>query len=211
VKLDEFTLTIVFLFFPGLVCAIVTMKLTTHGNVRSVDYVIPTLVYGFLIYVAYSWIASVLPSYVALPHVNLLLPESRQQVAQSPVVLTVATIIGIVIAFVSAAALNGKILHKIARILGVTRKFGDKDVWNYVMNSEKTDWLVVRDKELGIYYVGRITVYSDDEEVRELMLAETKAYDNLNGEELYDAGTMYFSFPSTGIILEIPPKRDSHG
>ena len=210
-KLDDFTLTVVFLFFPGLVCALVASRLTTHQERKPTEFVIPSLIYGILIYVIYSWAATIFDAELSLPHINILSVESRLLVAESPIVLTVATGIGIVLAFIAGAGINHKILHRFARSILVTNKFGDKDVWTYVMNSNETDWLVIRAPDQNIFYLGRIAVYSDEEDTRELVLSDTKVYDNITGEEKYHAGNMYFSFKKDEIVIELPPRSKNDG
>jgi hypothetical protein len=208
-KLDDFTLTIVFLFFPGLVCALIVSRLTTHLERRPTDFIIPSLVYGIVIYVGYSWLATGMDATIPIPHINILASDSRRLVAQDPFVLTAATALGVILAFIIAAALNHKLLHRFARRIRATNKFGDKDVWSYVMNSDMIDWLVVRVPEQELYYLGRLVVFSEEEDTREFVLSDTTVYDNVTGEEKYDAGTLYFSFQRDGLILELP-QRSAH-
>ncbi|MCH8843848.1 MAG: hypothetical protein IID61_12865 [SAR324 cluster bacterium] len=72
------------------------------------------------------------------------------------------------------------------------------------MNSDGTEWLTIRDQENGLFYIGRLIAFSDEEPNREIVLDNTIVYDNNTGEERYNAGSVYFSFPSEGLIIEIP-------
>lgn len=167
--------------------------------------------HGLLIYLIYGWITQLVPDEWGLPYVNLLSPGSRREVASSPAALTLAAGIGVVLSGLTAALINHRVLHKVARTLRITNKFGDPDVWTYLMNSNETDWLVVRNPAQQLFYVGKIAVYSDEEDIREVVLVDTTVYDNMTGDEKYDAGIVYFSFSQEGITLEFPSRSDSNG
>ena len=72
------------------------------------------------------------------------------------------------------------------------------------MNSDDTEWVLFRDPDHGLYYVGEVSVFSDEETVREIVLQNTMVYDNLSGEEKYFAGDVYFSFARESVALEFP-------
>ena len=199
------TVTLFFLFLPGLVCALLVSKLTTHRDLKPVDYLIPSFVYGFFVFVSYSWIAAILADTIKFPPYNVLeFARADANRFTSPQSLLIAILIAVVLAFVIAALINSKSLFRLARALRVTRKFGDRDVWSYLMNSPNTHWLTIRDAAVGLYYVGQLEVFSDEEEVRELILYNTHVYDNETGNLLYNAERMYFSFTRDGIIVEVP-------
>ena len=51
-NLNVFTVT--FLLLPGLICAVLVAKLTTHRELKPVEFLIPSFIYGFLIYLCYG-------------------------------------------------------------------------------------------------------------------------------------------------------------
>ena len=103
-----------------------------------------------------------------------------------------------------------KLLSKFLRDIGVTKKFGNEDVWLYLLNSGTTgmDWVDVRDVENKVIYSGLIKCFSETEKTRELLLQQVIVYQadsvNINGEceELYKVPQMYISRPSESVIME---------
>ena len=206
-NIDILTIKLLFLFLPGIICAVIVARLTTHRDLKPLDYFIPSLIYGSLIFVIYNLLSelwnSILPEAWELPKYDILPTKDNLDSVISIYAIAIAIIIGVIVAFVLSAIINKKLLHRLAKLLRITRKFGDRDVWSFIMNSEDTDWLLIRDQEIGLYYVGQLTVYSDEEPNRELVLDNTIVYDNNTGKERYNAGSVYFSFPNEGLIIEI--------
>lgn len=210
-NLNELTIRLIILFLPGILCSLIVARLTTHRDLRPSDHIIPSLVYGFLVFVAYTIIARLWNSWAEmdfhLPTYQLI-PTADSQSRAVPVrAIVFALLVAFGFAFLLAALRNHKVLNRTARLLRVTRKFGDRDVWSYVMNLKDTEWLVIRDRTAGLYYVGRLAVFSDEESVRELVMHDTVVYDNQTGDKRYDAGTVYFSFPFEGVTIELFPGR----
>jgi hypothetical protein len=209
-NLNELTVRLLFLFLPGIVCSLVVAHLTTHRDLRPADHVIPSFLFGFLVYVLYSGTAAVWNGMLAfgdLPPYELIPGEGTPATGISALAILVSIVLATALAFVLSALKNRKVLNRIARVLRVTRKFGDRDVWSYMMNSDNLEWVVIRDRSKGLYYVGKPMVSSDEETVRELILTSTAVYDYESGEELYVAGNVYFSFPNEGLVIELNPKE----
>jgi len=199
------------LLLPGLVCAVIVSRLTTHRERKSSEYVIPSLIYGFIVFVAYRWIATALSAIgVSLPEFNLIpRPEQASGLALSPMGISIAMLLGLGLSFCAAACINHKVLHKAARALGVTRKFADRDVWSYMMTSSATDgWIVFRDHNKNLAYVGKIAAFSDEEDTREIVLEQTFVIDNTTGEKRFQAGVVYLAFPREAASFEIPPGEE---
>ena len=207
-NIDILTIKLLFLFLPGIICAVIVARLTTHRDLKPLDYFIPSLIYGSLIFVIYNLLSelwnSILPEAWELPKYDILPTKDNLDSVISIYAIVIAIIIGVIVAFGISAIINKKLLHRLARSLRITRKFGDRDVWSYIMNSDGTEWLTIRDQENGLFYIGRLIAFSDEEPNREIVLDNTIVYDNNTGEERYNAGSVYFSFPSEGLIIEIP-------
>lgn len=208
-NINFLTISLLFLFLPGLICAVLVAKLTTHRELKPTDFLIPSFIFGFLIFVGYLAIAKfwnlIFEDHWHLPSYNIFPQDPKiSELEISTTSLGVAILIGFFVALIFSVAINKKLLHRFARKFGITRKFADRDVWSYIMNSDETDWLVVRDNNTDLYYLGKIKAFSDEEETREVILTETKVYDNISGSEKYHAGSVYFSFAKDRIILEFP-------
>ena len=104
---------------------------------------------------------------------------------------------------VTAAVANRKLLYRwIARPLGIQR-YGDEDVWAYLMNSKELQWIFLRDYRCGLVYKGWIELYSDSGTSRELVLKEVEVFDNASGTRLYDVPRLYVSRDQHDVSVEI--------
>ena len=104
--------------------------------------------------------------------------------------------------FVLALAQNKKWLNRVAKSLKVTRKIGDIDLWNFVLDSPDTKWIVVRDIKYNLAYQGRIEGFSETFNENELFLSEVLVLQNDTGEKLYDVDALYLSRDPKDLTIE---------
>ena len=95
-------------------------------------------------------------------------------------------------------------IFKVARKFNVSKKYGDVDVWSYVMNMEKQEWFIVRDLQYDIMYEGWIQVFSDSTENDELFMRDVKVYRNSTGDALYETPGLYLPRKREGLTIEMP-------
>ncbi len=118
--------------------------------------------------------------------------------------LYTAIVVSVLLAALVAAAYNYKLVTVIGRLLRITRRFGDEDVWEYLHNSPDVEWVYVRDHLQDITYYGRISTFSDRYKQRELVLSDAIAFENDTGARLYDVDGVYVSRDVNTVTLEIP-------
>jgi hypothetical protein len=118
--------------------------------------------------------------------------------------LYVAVLISVFVALLVAWIHNRKLINRIGRWIGITKSFGDDDVWEYIHNSPDIDWVYLRDKRQDLTYYGQISSYSDSYQPREIVMSNVVAYDNTTGEELYAVDGVYLSRATEEITIEIP-------
>jgi hypothetical protein len=116
----------------------------------------------------------------------------------------IASGIGIILAFIASTLDTYKIINRIGRSLLVTKRFGDADVWDFLNNIRKLNWVFVRDHKLGLIYFGWILVYSDSGKDRELLLRDVRVYSNSTSDFLYEVSLMYVSRDRYDLTIEVP-------
>ncbi|MBM4056201.1 MAG: hypothetical protein FJ264_16335 [Planctomycetes bacterium] len=114
------------------------------------------------------------------------------------------TILSIPIGFLFTFLLNYKVLFRVAHKLKISKKFGDLDVWSYIMNSKTPEWVVIRDIENDLMYEGWIEAFSDSTGVDELFLRDVKVYKNSTAEECYEIPGLYLPRKRENLIIEFP-------
>ena len=87
-------------------------------------------------------------------------------------------------------------------VQGLTRKFGELDVWGYAFNSPQVEWVTVRDHVRNLAYDGWVKAFSDDSKNAELLLMDVKVHKNDSGELLYEIPSTYLSLDRSTITIE---------
>ena len=96
-----------------------------------------------------------------------------------------------------------KIHFRLAHKLKITRKFGELDVWGYLMNSPDIEWVTVRDTSNNLMYDGWVQAFSDNSMEAELLMGDVGVYKNDTGEFLYNVDGQYLSLDRNNISIEI--------
>ncbi len=201
----EFAFKMLLLFFPGILCAYIADGLTIHRPREAKFFVLQSFVCGIFAYFIYwsglkiinhLWNNSVAADVLFLRSLtNSNLPFSYREIA---IVSVIAIILGAFISFLA----NYKVLNKCARRIGLTKKFGELDVWGYMLNIKGTVWVTVRDHKNNLIYDGWVQAFSDDSKDAELLLRDVSIYKNDSGERLYQVGAVYLSRKREDISIE---------
>ncbi|MGO9611729.1 MAG: hypothetical protein ACLPX5_01670 [Dissulfurispiraceae bacterium] len=126
---------------------------------------------------------------------NSASPFSYREIA---IVCVLAICLGVII----SATLNHKLWNKLARFSGITKKFGELDVWGYFLNIKEIVWVTVRDHKNNLIYDGWVQAFSDDSKDAELLLRDVSIFKNDSGEFLYQSGAVYLSRNREDISIE---------
>jgi hypothetical protein len=150
-ELSVLTLRVVLLFFPGVLCALIVHALTIQRDRTTPQFLTSAFVYGVSTYLL---LASSRAALAALcnwldwsvpPPVTFFaaLTNERTRIAWGEIGLS--AIVAVLLALVWAVALNNNVLHGAAEKLGISRRFGEPDVWGYFFNASQIRWVAVRD------------------------------------------------------------------
>ncbi len=201
-EVTQFTFKVVLVFIPGIIAHALIDKLTTHKEYKVHQIVINSLIYGFASYFGY-YLVTLLPCPIfhSLP---FSLPQNTQD-NFSKIDFTeigFASLSGVIVGLIFSLALNRKWIHFFAQKAGITKKFGDVDVWGYIMNAELPEWVIIRDIKNDLMYEGWIQAFSDGNERDELFLRDVKVFRNSTGEELYAMSGIYIAKKREDLIVE---------
>lgn len=175
---------------------------TNHRERTQFQFVINAFLLGFGSYLLYASIV-----YFFAPEkmggINFLraLSEGKAKISINEIlqVCIVSVVLAILIIVINAHKLH----FRLFQILKITKKFGEQDVWGFLMNSTSTDWVTVRDIENNIMYDGRVKTFSDNYKEAELLLTDVSVRRNDSGEDLYDVDAQYLSLNKDKISIEI--------
>lgn len=202
-EISEVTVRLLLVFFPGIICAMVVDALTVHRERKLWSFVLNSFVLGFTCYLLTFALWQVLsPGHVTIMESLLEVKAKEGKEALAVVEIVVATVLSIPLAFGVSYASNHKLLHRMARGLRVTKKFGDLDVWGYLFNSDIPEWVVVRDLEEDLAYEGWVEAFSDTADDNELFLRDVRVVNNTTGDEIYRVGGLYLARARGKLTIE---------
>lgn len=204
-SLSSFLIRIIFLALPGIVASILYRRLKGKSSLKDWEDVLEILLFSLLSYAFYGlgvtilnrvgWAHSTVTSFQAFSDETI--PISWPEVV-------IASAVGTLLAFAASALYTHKTINRIGRFVGVTKRYGDEDVWDYFHNINEVQWVFVRDHKLDLIYFGWILVYSDSEKGRELLLRDVRVYSNSSNDLLYEVSLMYVSREPFDLTIEVP-------
>ncbi|MEX1027342.1 MAG: DUF6338 family protein [Candidatus Paceibacterota bacterium] len=215
-NVSEFTARALLLLTPGVISVLIVDALTVHAERKPFAFLIHSFVFGAASYSLYAvvwWLNSIVAALLgplAVPiswwprNITILnaLVDNKHTINFSEVALTAALAIPMAI-FVSYS-LNHKLLHRAASGYGITKKFGEPDVWGFTFELREAEWVRVRDLSSNLLFEGWVRAFSDIESPRELLLFDAVVYKNDSGEELYSVDAIYVSRKNEDWTVEFP-------
>lgn len=109
----------------------------------------------------------------------------------------------LVLALLSCYACNRRLVYRIAKKIKLTNRYGDEDVWERFNNTNKSDWVYIRDNKQKLTYFGNIHTFSETDEKRELIIDDVSVYDE-KSEHLYDVDRLYIERDDCDLTIEVP-------
>ena len=201
-NISEFAFNLLLIFFPGIICTYMVDLFTNHRERKQFQFIINAFVLGFGSYLFYGFaVYCIAPEKVCKINFLHALSEGKTTISLREI-LKVSIISSILAVFI--IIINTYKLHfRLFRRLNITKKFGEQDVWGFLMNSSDTEWVTVRDMENNIMYDGSVKAFSDNSKDAELLLENVSVYKNDSGQHLYDINAQYLSLNKDKISIEI--------
>ena len=201
--ITDLTISLILLFLPGLVTLFIIDTLATHKKWELYKYVYYAFILGFINYSIW-YLLSLLP-FLGIEKFYFIQSLIDKQKINSDEVFYVSIVIAIPFGFIATWIIEKKLIYRVARRLGISKKIGDSDIWSFTFNStENTDWIVIRDYNNNIMIEGFVESFSDSSERDELLLSKVKVYENSSGELMYEIAGMYFAPERGKYIFEFP-------
>ena len=207
-EFSALTFRLLLLFLPGLVgFYLIIDKLTVHRRFKLHAILLYSLLHGF----ASNWAYGLIVRGLSVTRVTgagdvlffraILDPAVMINLREVAVVTGIAILLG----FIVAACISHKLLHRFARSVRITRKFGDLDVWTFLMTSpDVSPWVVVRDLEHDLMFTGYVQLFSESGERDELFLVDVTVYKNSTVEEWHQTPGLYLARARRHLLIEFP-------
>ena len=208
--MTEFTIKILIIGIPGIICYYLSQRLYGKRIRTNLDTVLLVFLYAVLSYGLVGTAEAVSNYYNKLGFVsdtfNIFLGKNQEITLE---VLIKGVAAGFFLSYFFAFCTNFNIANRVGQFIRATKRYGDEDVWHYFHNSpdsQKNDgWLIVRDLKEQLVYYCYISIWSDSNEERELVLSDVSVYSNESGDYLYSTGHLYISRKKDDLVIEVPP------
>lgn len=204
-EITEFTIRLLLLFFPGIICSYIVDTFTIHKPRTPFFFVIQFFAFGLSSYFLYYWIMHIgtkLGFWNSTSEVVFLKALVDANIPISYSEIAWVCLISIIMGLFITAVENRKWHFRLIRFLKIGNKSGELDVWSYSFNQPDIEWVTVRDMEKNLIYDGWVQAFSEDSKNAELLLRDVCVYSNLEGRFLYQVGGMYISRNRDDIIIE---------
>ena len=215
--MNELVVTIIIILLPGIIATIISDKIAYHSKWSSFKFSLYSLVLGIFTYsllqsfvYTYGIIRSYNGSSITWNHLDVW----NIAFIKNPTIpvweVGLAILLSVPVALFASWSINFKLFNKVGKLLHITNKYGDENLYSYFLNSKEIDWVYVRDPNRGFTYQGRIESFSENDNIQELVMSEVTVYNYSDSTELYTIPSLYLSSVIGNFIIEIIPE-DSLG
>jgi hypothetical protein len=208
VPINAAVLALVLIFIPGILCYGVVANLASKRARDNITIFLQIFMYGVSSYMVLALADIIAPAGVArlglhIQDLALLNPSSIEKSGIDPIPIAEASVVGVVLGLLIALNINNSILIRVCRASRITKRFGDPDVWSFLLNGKDTDnWVTIRHKERGHIYQGYVRSFSAGDTDREMILAPVLVYDLDTAEKVGDIPVLYLAFKKDDVVLE---------
>lgn len=203
--ITDFSFRLLLLFMPGLIAFIIVDNLTVHRTVKLHHWIIYSFLLGiasymiwFVISECFFYFHGMQNPYDLLEHI--LQPQKHVQTRP----LIAGSMVSIILGLFISWFVNKKHFYRFAQMISVSNRYGDVDLFQYIMNNNIPKWVYVRDVSSDRLYYGFICAWSGPDEKEGILLRDVKVYENKTGKWCYDSPALYLPKKIEEYIIEFP-------
>ncbi len=213
--MNELAVSIGVILFPGLVTTLICDKIASHSPKWGVfKYGVYSFVFGVFCYagvqgidVLWFWTEKLLCNSSKEPYfpLHVWTIDTLQKADINLKEVVYATLVSPIVAVFATTINNYKILNKISKIIRVSDKFGDENLFSYYLNSKEVLWVYIRDIGTNHTYKGRVFSWSETDNIQEIVLYDVTVYVYKSSKELYSLPSIYLAKPTGSFVIEAIP------
>jgi hypothetical protein len=209
--MNTLVLTLALIFLPGIIWARLDARYARQAKPSQSELVVNVFVFGLVAYLV-TYLVYLIPPVSAVASFNLptidLDDGAAAQSLQRSVVddILVATAMSLLLAPAWLAIQHRKWVVRFLQWIGATKRYGDEDVWDFLLSSDdpRSLYVNVRDEQTGQTFSGYVDMFSEAPGLRELVLSQVEGFDTLTGEPTVTVTRMYLARDPKGMTLEFP-------
>ena len=206
-EISELTLKLILLLIPGSIACIIYERLTIHKQWNSFKFITNAILFGAISYVIAQLVFNIC-------RVDLSFQNFWENLPTKDIpyfVIVKASIVSIFVGLIATGLDHYKLINRFGKWIGLTNKYGDENLYSYFLNAKDVEEVYVRDIENNLTYHGLINSFSENEEIKELVLFDVVVYDYNTSKELYKLDKIYLSRSKENLIIELPYTNIKNG
>ena len=209
--MNTLVVTLALIFLPGIIWARLDARYARQVKPTQSEFVVNVFVFGLVAYLA-TYLTYLLPGVSRIAAFDLVTialddDEVAQTLGKSVVDdILAASVMALVLAPAWLAVQRYKLVVRFLQLIKVTKRYGDEDVWDYLLSSDdpRAFYVNVRDEQTGQTFSGYVDQFSEAPGLRELVLSQVEGYDTTTGERTIQVARMYLARDPKGMTLEFP-------
>lgn len=197
---------IALIFLPGLIWSAIDSQFGSCKNRSQFEISVRAFLFGVF---SYSMLFA-LYSLLDIPFdLDMLTTQGESKSLAGLDEIFFSVPLAFVFATIWLYAIKYRWAMKFFQFIGATNRFGDDDVWSFTFNSNQphVEYVHVRQLETGVTYAGFVNAYSEDSNIRELLLKDAEVY-AADGTLVSTPPHVYLSFERSKLWIEFPYKND---
>ena len=202
-EISELTLKLILLLIPGSIACIIYERLTIHKQWNSFKFVTNAILFGAISYLTAQLLFNICRTDLSFQNFWENLPS--KEIPYS--VIIKASMVSILIGLISSALDQYKIMNRFGKWIRISNKYGDENLYSYFLNAQEVDEVYVRDIENNLTYHGLVSSFSENDEIKEILLSDVVVYSYETSEKLYKLDKIYISKSKENLIIELPFKK----
>jgi hypothetical protein len=217
VPINTAVLALVLIFIPGILCYGVVASLASKRTRDNTTVFLQIFMYGVASCMVLAVAETVYPAMtrslgVNLDDIALLNPSAIEKSGIKPAPIGIASAIGVLLGLLVTLNSNQGLLIRFCRLIRITRRFSDADVWSLLLSSYDTDnWVTIRHKDRGHIYQGYVRSFSAGEKDREMVLELVQVFSLDTAERIGEIPILYLAFKKDDLVLEFGVNPESVG
>lgn len=204
-EISELTLKLILLLIPGSIACILYERLTVHYEWSSFKFITNAILFGSISYIIAQISFNIGGVDTSFQNFWENLPTKEIPY----LVIVKASVVSVFVGLAATGLDHYKIINRFGKWIKLSNKYGDENLYSYFLNAKDTEEVYVRDVENGLTYHGLIDSFSDNEDVKEIVLIDVVVYDYLTSEKLYVLDKIFLSRTSENLIIELPYKSNN--
>ncbi len=199
-EISELTLKLILLLIPGSIACIIYERLTIHKQWNSFKFITNAILFGAISYLIAQLIFS-----IRNPDESFNLFWENLPTKDIPYdVIVKSSIISIFVGLAATGIDHYKLINRFGKLIRLTNKYGDENLYSYFLNAKDVEEVYVRDIENNLTYHGFVNSFSENDEIKELVLIDVVVYEYETSTELYKLDKIYLSKSKENLIIELP-------